>query len=287
MKLRVFRNLWGLGAPTSQVVETLSEKGYDGIETILWDAGQRRALKPLLRRHSMDYRGVIWTKGVSVEQHLSSLRQQLRELSPLEPSGFTVIGGHDCWSDDDTSRYYEGALKIELGVAVPVAHEIHRGTCLFHPAPARKVLGRFPELKIVCDFSHWVVTCERLLDDQEDLLRMCGRQAVHIHTRVGTEQSPQVADLRSPEVAPYLEAYERWWRIIWDEQRRRGLETTSVCPEFGAPPYQQTLPHTGMAVSDLEATCDWQAARQREHYARWSAAAGTKAPRPERKAPRS
>ena len=269
MKLRVYRNLWGLGSPTAAIVESLARKGYDGIETILWDESQRRALRPLLARHALDFRGVIWTKGVSVADHVRSFREQLGVLRRLGPSGFTVIGGYDCWSEADTDRYYEAVLRIEEGIDVPVAHELHRNTCLFHPAPARRILGRFPELKLVCDFSHWVVTCERLLGDQEDLIRLCGRHAVHIHTRVGNEESPQVADVRAPEAKPYRDAFESWWRVVWEEQARRGLKQTSVCAEFGAPPYQQTLPYTGMPVADLEAICDWQTSRQRTCFEEW------------------
>jgi len=136
------------------------------------------------------------------------------------------------------------------------------------------VLRRFPELKLVCDFSHWVVSSERLLDDQLDLIRRCGRQAVHLHVRVGSEQSPQVSDVRAPEFAHYRRAFETWWEMVWEEQRKQGRERTSLCPEFGPPPYQQSLPYSRRPVGDLWAMCEWQKNRQKARFARWQKKSG-------------
>ena len=89
-----------------------------------------------------------------------------------------------------------------------------------------------------------------------------------MHVRVGSEQTPQVSDLRAPEFARYRRAFERWWGLVWDEQERRGLAATSICPEFGPPPYLQTAPYTGRPAADLWAVCEWQKERQRARFAR-------------------
>jgi len=271
MKLLVYRNLWGVTGDRTLAFERIAAAGYDGIETMVVDTAHVRALRPLIRRHGLDYRGVLWTTGLSVADHLASFRTQLKRTLTLNPSGFNVMGGHDCWSEDEACRYYDEVLRIETQLDLPIAHEIHRNTYLFHPAVTRRILARFPELKLTCDFSHWVVSCERLFEDQIDLVRLCGRQAVNIHARVGNEQTPQLADPRAPEAKPYRDVFERWWDIIWQEQAARGLKTTLLCPEFGPPPYQQTLPYTGLPVADLADICDWQAQRQRERFAAWSA----------------
>lgn len=271
MKLLTYRTLWGTIGDRAAIIEQFAAAGYHGIESIFWNEAEVREAKPLLERGKLDYRGVIWTKGAAVADHLASFQEHLARYQDLSPSGYTVIGGSDCWEEADTARFYEGVLTLEAKVPVPVAHEIHRSTCLFHPAPTRRVLARFPELKLVCDFSHWVVACERLIHDQEDLIRQCGRQAVHIHSRVGTEEAPQVGDLRAPEARPYLDAFEKWWEIVWEEQEKRGLAVTTICPELGAPPYQPTLPYTGEPVADLAAVCEWQARRQEAHFQEWQA----------------
>ena len=47
------------------------------------------------------------------------------------------------------------------------------------------------------DFSHWVCVCERLIEDQIDIVRQCAERCLHVHARVGYEEGP-----RSPNRAP-------------------------------------------------------------------------------------
>lgn len=268
MKLELYRNLWGVPGPPGPALARIAAAGYDGVEAVIFSDAQADRLRRALSRVPLAFKGVAWPRGASVREQLASLRRETGRLQTLGPGSLSVIGGQDCWSDDEAARYFEGALRLEQRLGLPMAHETHRNSALFHPAAARRILARFPELKLVCDFSHWVVACERLIDDQLDLIRQCGRQAVHVHVRVGSEQTPQVSDLRAPEFARYRRAFERWWGLVWDEQERRGLAVTSICPEFGPPPYLQTAPYTGRPAADLWAVCEWQKERQRARFAR-------------------
>ncbi len=163
------------------------------------------------------------------------------------------------------------SLKAAAAAQIPVSHETHRNSALYHPAAARRVLERFPELSLTCDFSHWVVACERLIDDQLDLIRLCGRKAEHLHVRVGTEQAPQVADVRSHGARPYLKAFERWWEIVWGEQAARGLTSSTACPEYGPPPYRPVMAGIAEPAGELAAMCDWQRDRNRARFKAWAA----------------
>jgi hypothetical protein len=129
-------------------------------------------------------------------------------------------------------------------------------------------LARFASLKLCCDYSHWVCVCERLIDDELGILRKCATRCLHLHARVGYEQGPQVPDPRAPEYERHLAAHERWWRLVWQAQRKRGDAVSTLTPEFGPPLYQHTLPFTAVAVSNLWEICDWQAARQAANFAR-------------------
>jgi hypothetical protein len=214
-------------------------------------------------------------------EQLDSLHVQLERALALEPDTLSVIGGYDCWNDDEAARYFEAILKLEQRLGLSLPHETHRNSILFHPGITRRLLARFPELKLICDFSHWVVTCERLLDDQLETIRLCGRRAVHIHARVGTEQAPQLADIRAPAAAPYRDAFERWWQIVWEEQAIRGLAATSLCPELGPPPYQPMPPDGGHPFATLEEQCAWQKQRQSARFAAWQARHNPTMTRPE------
>ena len=271
MKLEVYRNLWGMLGPRRDLIGNLEKAGYTGIEAVLFSDQEAVELKEILPRHRLLFKAVLWTTGRSVEDQLASLQALLARALPLEPVSISVIGGYDAWTDDEAFRYCDQALKVEDRTGLPFSHETHRNSILFHPGITSRLLTKFPELKLVCDFSHWVVTCERLLDDEIDLVRKCGRHATHVHVRVGTEQAPQIADIRSPEAAPYLRSFERWWEVVWEEQAARGLAVTSFCPELGPPPYQPTLPNTGVPIADLVEQIEWQRERQERHFRDWLA----------------
>jgi len=87
-----------------------------------------------------------------------------------------------------------------------------------------------------------------------------------VHCRVGHAEGPQVADPEAPECRPEVEAHFGWWRQIWAAQAERGGDVWAE-PEFGPPPYMQTLPHTGMPVAQLWDVNDRIAKRIRREFA--------------------
>jgi hypothetical protein len=271
MKLKVYRNLWGVPGPRDKAVAESLEAGYHGIEAILFTPEDHVELRRVLRRRSVPFKGTIWTRDAepTVADHLRLFHEQLEELIRTGADSINVIGGYDCWSPAQADRYFDAALKAGNATGLPVAHEIHRNSALYHPTAVRRILKRFPELRLTCDFSHWVVACERLIHDQLDLIRLCATRADHLHARVGTEEAPQVADIRAPEALPYLLAFERWWDIIWEEQLARKVAVSTFCPEFGPPPYLPTLPYSGNPVADLAEICDWQKDRQLARFEKW------------------
>jgi hypothetical protein len=127
---------------------------------------------------TIPFKGTVWTRdaGPSVADHLRSFKCAAEALIRTGADSINVIGGYDCWTARP-SPLLRGALKVRAETGVPVSHEIHRNSALFHPTAARRILKLFPELRLTCDFSHWVVVCERLIDDQIDLIRLCGARA--------------------------------------------------------------------------------------------------------------
>jgi hypothetical protein len=58
----------------------------------------------------------------------------------------------------------------------------------------------------------------------------------------------------------------QWREQGWHSQLARGFAISTLTPEFGPPPYLQTLPHTNVPGADLTKVCDWMAARQRQRF---------------------
>lgn len=276
MRLDVFRHLWGLvgdGCRFSpdrldEAVQFVrdSSVGYRGVECPLLTVPDQASFVESLKKRELDFIPMVLTFGMSVDDHLQAFRMQLEWARAL-PHRFVVShSGLDAFDDDDARRFFEEALRIEKDLDVQVAHETHRGRILFNPWTTRRLLDRFGDLKLNCDLSHWCVVAERLIDDQIEILELCAERALHIHARVGYENGPQVSDPAAPEYSGHLQAHERWWALIWDAQVRRGMDVTTLTPEFGPPSYQPTLPYTQVPTASLERICDWMAERQKERF---------------------
>jgi hypothetical protein len=268
MKLMLFRHLWGVTMPWDDAFTLFKRKGYQGIECRLQVPQRRGEFRDLLDSHNLEYIPHIYTEGKSVRDHIKSFRAQVTAAKAMRPRLINAQSGADHFSESDSNYFFEEVLKIESQTGVPVAHETHRSRILFNPWITSRLLERFAGLKLCCDFSHWVCVCERLLDDQLKIIRRCAGHCLHLHARVGYEQGPQVPDPRAPEYKRHLESHEKWWRMIWAAQKRRGLKVSTLTPEFGPPAYLHTLPFTEAPVSNLHEICDWQARRQTAAFAR-------------------
>lgn len=263
MRLALYRHLWGVRDPVEVALPRFKARGYEGIEAAVPAPEDRARFREVLDEHGLAYAAGVATRGSSAAEHLASFRAQVEDARALG-AGFVVChAGRDGWPEAEADRFFTEALEVERDLGLPVGFETHRGRVTYSPWTTARLLERFPDLKLTCDFSHWVVVCERLLDGEEEaIVRECAERALHLHARVGHEQGPQVSDPTAPEWAPHLDAHERWWRLVWEAQARRGVEVSTLTPEFGPPNYLPTLPHTRAPVVDLEAACDWMAERQ-------------------------
>jgi hypothetical protein len=270
MNLILFRHLWGATGEWEDIFPKFKQAGYRGIEGPVPPPEDRKRFRALLKKHSLEFIPQIFSQGKSVADHLDSFREQIATAKPFSARFINAHSGQDAFSEDQSTRFFEGALQLEAKCGVPIAHETHRGRILFNPWITSRLLTRFPDLKLCCDFSHWVCVCERLIEDQIGIIRQCADHCLHVHARVGYEQGPQVPDPRAPEYQRHLEAHEAWWRLVWAAQANRGFRISTLTPEFGPPDYQHTLPFTRAPVSYLEEICDWQARRQMESFARRS-----------------
>ena len=267
MTLSLFRHLWGVTDPWETVFPKIKEKGYNGIECPLPEDSARERFRALLQQYSFRYIAQIFTEGKTLAEHLTSYRRQLEGALAFEPVLVNCHGGRDSFSEMEAEAFIGEALEFERSLGVRVAHETHRGRILYNPWVTDRLLAKFGDLKLCCDYSHWVCVCERLLDDVPEILQRCARHAIHIHARVGYEEGPQVPDPRAPEYRRHLEAHEGWWRMVWEAQKQRGVKESTLTPEFGPPDYMHTLPYTSAPVADLWQICDWQAGRQMDNFA--------------------
>ncbi|MBN8460616.1 MAG: sugar phosphate isomerase/epimerase [Verrucomicrobia bacterium] len=266
MKLELIRHTWGTSGTWEELFPAFKSAGYDGVETPPPETADRSRIADLLAQHGLTLILQIASRGRTVEEHLDTFERNLHAACACGPRFVNAHSGRDAWSEGEAERFFARVLELEAACGIPVVHETHRGRILYNPWVTARMLERFPELKLCCDFSHWVCVSESLLDDQQDIIRLAAGRCHHLHARVGHEQGPQVSDPAAPEYATQLAAHEAWWQMVWDAQRGRGDTVSTLVPEFGPPPYAPTHPGTNTPLRDVAEVCDWMARRQKERF---------------------
>ena len=277
MQLLLFKTLWGHAGSFHEAAELAVANGYDGLEgSADRTSAQLVALAQALHVHGLGYIQEIVSGGdyvprrhATVDEHLADVARQLELGKPLAPRFATLIGGCDAWPLAQSVRFFSEALALGERFGVPLCFETHRSRSLFNPWTTLEILRRIPQLKLTCDFSHWVVVMERLLDDDWDAVTEVARHAHHIHARVGYAQGPQVPHPAAPEYAQALASHQRCWEALWSSQRERGYDTLTMTPEFGPDGYLHTMPFTDHPVADLNQINAWMSATERQHFLKW------------------
>jgi sugar phosphate isomerase/epimerase len=278
MKLKLFKTMWGHPGDFASAVSACRQSGWEGIEgPPPSDALARRELRAQLLGEGLEYIAEVSTavpapgiylpeREASIEEHLQSFREGAERATECGALFVSSMAGCDAWSCEQSVQFFGATDDVAREVGIVASFETHRGRSFYSPWVTRNILRQLPDLKLTCDFSHWCVVCERLIDTEPQVLEVCFAHAHHIHARVGYDQGPQVPDPSAPEHAHDLHAHERWWSAIWDAHEAKGHSITTMTPEFGPDGYLHQLPHTRMPVADLQGVNAWMARRQRERF---------------------
>jgi hypothetical protein len=181
-----------------------------------------------------------------------------------------VLAGNDRWSLAQQAEFFGQAMELGRKHGQVCSFESHRARSLFNPWVTLELIRQLPDLLFTSDISHWVVTCERLLNDPADDLSAFVERVHHVQARVGYDQGPQVPHPAAPEYAKELAFHQQHWEAIWRSQQARGYQVTTLTPEFGADGYLHHLPFTNVPVADLWSLNVWMAKTEREHFNRFS-----------------
>jgi len=277
VELQIFKTLWGHTGTLALAADQAVAAGFVGLEGNADVPEQRRyELLHALHTRQLAYIQEIVTAGgyvprrrATVEEHIADVERQLRIGQPLSPRWVTIIGGCDAWTLEQSIRFFGESQEVAARMGIACSFETHRSRSLFNPWATLAILERLPELRLTCDFSHWVVVMERQLDDDWDVVLEVAKHAHHIHARVGYEQGPQVPHPAAPEYLGALVSHQRYWEEIWAIQRDRGYAYTTMTPEFGPDGYLHTLPFSGEPVADLWEINSWMGQNEKMHFEDW------------------
>lgn len=277
MKLEIFRTLWGYKNGWEQALEELRGAGFDGIEARLPEVdSQHTGFGDFLRANQVPYICTVFSSSPVLPRqsdtpaaHLEDLSYKLDRAAELEPRFINLLAGNDRWGLAEQVDFFGAVLELGQQAGLLLSVEIHRARSLYSPWVTLDVIRQLPALRFTSDISHWVVTCERLLDDPADDLTPFIERVHHIQARVGYDQGPQVPHPGAPEHADALTFHQQHWESIWRSQQRRGFACTTLTPEFGPDGYLHHLPFTDVPVADLWQLNQWMARSERQHFQRF------------------
>lgn len=274
MKLKLFKTLWGFTGRYQDAINDAIDAQMAGIEgPAPQDVRAAKDLYYQLQDAQLDFIAEITTAGsyvpdrnASVQQHLESLALKIEQALRLKPLFITCLGGCDAWPEEKNLEFLHRAMELADAFGVEISFETHRGRAFFNPWITQRLVQQLPGIKLTCDFSHWCVVCERLIDSDVDVIEALTPYAHHIHARVGYDQGPQVPHPAAPEYQHALRAHQRWWQMIWETQSAAGYQFTTMTPEFGPDGYLHEQPFTRIPVADLWQINQWMAAEEQQHF---------------------
>lgn len=275
MEQRLFKTLWGHTSDFESAINRARRAEFHGIEgPAPGDATLAREHQALLDEAGLDYIAEITTAGTYVpdrhatlSEHLESLDRKLNQSLEMKPLFISCLGGCDAWPEDMSLEFFSRAMELADRHNITISFETHRGRPFFNPWVTQRIVEQLPDIRLTCDFSHWCVVCERLMDTEIEVIEAIAPHAHHIHARVGYEQGPQVPHPEAPEYRTALRAHQGWWELLWQSQLERGYETTTMTPEFGPDGYLHEAPFTREPVGELWQINQWMAHEERRHFA--------------------
>lgn len=274
MKLMLFKTLWGHTGTLQHAVSDALQACFNGLEGPAPEqVSDASFFKSLLKDAGLSYIAEISTAGdyvpdrrASLSEHIESFKAGLEHSLRLDPLFITCLGGCDAWPEQQNIDFFGVTMDLAESAGIIVSYETHRGRAFFNPWITDRIVGQLPDIRLTCDFSHWCVVCERLLDTEFDVLDRLSMHAHHIHARVGYDQGPQVPHPAAPEYEPALRSHQSWWELIWRRQIDRGVLITTMTPEFGPDGYLHETPFTREPVAELREINRWMAREERRHF---------------------
>lgn len=253
MQIKFFCPKWGSDNITwDNFCAKVKAAGFDGVETpVPFDTGEQSEIAAALKKHGLLLIGQYYQSfEKDLEQHKQSFKAHLENLAALHPLLIDAQTGKDYFTIAQNSELFKLAGEITGRTGVVIAHETHRNKALFAAHATKQLLEANPAVVITADFSHWCNVSESLLEDQEEAVDVAIGRTVHIHARVGHQESAQVSDPRAPEWAEQVQAHLNWWDKIIQHRLNNGAQLTTITPEFGPAPYMPALPYTKMPVAN-------------------------------------
>ena len=246
MRIKFFCPRWGSeNIPWEIFLPRVKEAGYAGIEWFPF--GERTdyaKVISLLQLYELEFCIVMTVLEAydEFDDYLHALKKQLLALCEIRagksaPLFISAQTGREYFTTEQIEQCLDCCQQVSHQTNIPVYQETHRNKWAYAAHNVHPFLKKYPGLLLTLDISHWFCVSESYLEDQQAVLEKALMHTRHIHARIGHTEGPQVWDPASPEYAVALDKHLQVWDK-WIQQRSQdGVQTCTITPEFGPPPY--------------------------------------------------
>lgn len=252
MPVKFYCPRWGANDSWESFCKRVREAGYDGIETPVSsiEVPELNEILDATSRYKLEIIGQYYQSfEKDLKEHKANFRKHLAALGKLNPVFINSQTGKDFFDAEKNAELFSVADEFSKSSGIRVVHETHRGKALFAANVARTYLEKHPDIRLTLDISHWCNVHESYLQDQSENVDLALSKTVHIHSRIGHPEGPQVNDPRAPEWEQAVEIHLTWWDKVAEHHRKNKTPLT-VTTEFGPAGYLPVLPYTQQPVAD-------------------------------------
>ncbi|MCB1693922.1 MAG: TIM barrel protein [Pseudomonadales bacterium] len=264
MQLKFIKCDWGMEhlGEMPERLKAYAAAGYDGVECA--NIGMAPdAFGEATEALGLDYVAMMFCDDED------AFAKQLAFVKKTRPILINCHPGRDYFDLDRSVRFFNDVAEQAAAVDAPVVFETHRTRCLYSPWQTERILNALPWLRITADFSHFTNVAENDLRQPpySNMMDIAIERTDHIHARVGSSESPQVADPRVGVGLKWAGLFEQWWDRVIEARMAEGKPYLTINAEVGPPPYQPVDPSNDSPLADIWDVCLWTNDRFRE---RWS-----------------
>ena len=275
MKIKFFCPRWGSeNISWEKFLVHVKDAGYAGIE---WfpsgEQDEYQEVISLLQQQELQFCIVmtVMQPHSNFEDYLSALKKQLLELSAMRSGNYgplfiTAQTGREYFTAEQVEKCLVCCKQIIEQTGIPIYQETHRNKWAYAAHVVRAFLERHPDLLLTLDVSHWFCVSESYLEDQQEAVQKAIQHARHIHARVGHTEGPQVWDPAAPEYSEALEEHLKIWDKYIQQKIQEGVESCTITPEFGPPPYMVFANREGSPEEEQWRLNYWMKSLLEERY---------------------
>jgi hypothetical protein len=267
-QVNFIRTLWGVNIDFTNlnsirsVLQNFKIEGFNGIEvaTGFFDYKYKSDFNKIRKELNLKLIIQIHTLGYPVpkskpQQHLDDFKKKIEDAIQWDPDMINTHDGRDDWALADSMNYFTKVSEYEksLKILVPIVHETHRQRIFNNHKITYDILKSCHGILINADISHWIVSAERLLNEDTDggwkeILELLCRRTGLIHARVATPNQIQVIDPESEDNKENKKYFHDLWLKIYNECDSKSLNVTL---EYGPNPYAINYPD-GNYIVDID-----------------------------------